>query len=201
MMNIPTCVGTYIEEVIASLADLYADIEKATHAFTARYDIACPPGCGSCCEHFIPDITHSEAAYIAAYLLFELKDEEVIEKVYRHSGSGCPLYRSGTFFHCSVYPARPLICRLYASSAYHDKYGKALFRSCKYEKTETMPGLLHFDEHVVTMQDFAYRLRSLDRDRGSLSLLSEILPELLEQLQFIASLIPSHDDPEEPLAG
>lgn len=199
-MNIPACSGTYIEEVIASLTDLYTDVENATHAFASRYGIACPPGCGSCCEHFIPDITHSEAAYIAAYLLFELKDKEMIERVYRHSGAGCPLYRADTPFHCSVYPARPLICRLYASSAYHDKYGKALFRSCRYEEAETMPKYLYFDEHVVTMQDFAYRLRSLDCDRGRLSLLSEILPDLLKQLQFIASLI-SHNDSEEPLVG
>ncbi|HPY45921.1 MAG TPA: YkgJ family cysteine cluster protein [Sphaerochaeta sp.] len=200
-MNIPACTGTYIEEVIASLTDLYTDVENATHAFVSRYGIVCPPGCGSCCEHFIPDITHSEAAYIAAYLLFELKDEEMIERVYRHSGAGCPLYRADTPFHCSVYPARPLICRLYASSAYHDKYGKALFRSCKYEETNTMPKHLSFDEQVVTMQDFAYRLRSLDRDRGRLSLLSELLPELLEQIQFIAALVPAQDGPEEPLAG
>jgi len=51
------------------------------------------------------------------------------------------------------------------------------------------------------MQDFAYRLRSLDRDRGRLSLLSELLPELLEQIQFIAALVPAQDGPEEPLAG
>lgn len=64
-----------------------------------------------------------------------------------------------------------------------------------------MPKHLSFDEQVVTMQDFAYRLRSLDRDRGRLSLLSELLPELLEQIQFIAALVPAQDGPEEPLAG
>lgn len=197
MKNVPT----YNEEIIATLSTLYADVEAATAEFTTRYNIACPPGCGACCEHFIPDVTYSEALYTAAYLLFELGDEELITKVRNHTGLGCPLYRSDTPFHCSVYPARPLICRLYAASGYHDKYGKALFRSCKYEETETMPKLLYFEEAVPTMQDFAYRLRSLDRDRGALSLLSELLPELLDQLQFIASLILPEDDPETPMAG
>ena len=197
MKNVPT----YNDEIIASLSALYADVEEATTDFTTCYNIACPPGCGACCEHFIPDVTHSEALYTAAYLLFELRDEELITKVRTHTGPGCPLYRNDTPFHCSVYPARPLICRLYAASAYHDKYGKTLFRSCKYEETETMPKLLYFEEAVPTMQDFAYRLRSLDRDRGALSLLSELLPELLDQLQFIASLILPEDDPETPMAG
>ncbi|NLZ77712.1 MAG: YkgJ family cysteine cluster protein [Spirochaetales bacterium] len=193
--------GTYIEEVIVSLSNLYADVEEATGAFAAHYGIACPSGCGSCCERFIPDITHSEAVYIAAHLIFELGDDEIIERIHRHDGSGCPLYRSDTPFHCSVYPARPLVCRLYGSSAYHDKYGNTLFRSCRFVKAETTPRLPHFGEHVVRVQDFSYRLRSLDRDRGELSLLTELLPGLLEQLRFIATLAPFRDDPEEPLAG
>lgn len=199
IMNIPALHGTYAEEIITELTALYAEVEEATVAFTSEYGIACPFGCGTCCEHFVPDITASEAVFVAAYILFEMNDPEL--RTLPQSSSGCPLYRPDSPYHCSVYPARPLICRLYAASAYHDKYGKTLFRSCKYEETKQMPALIHFEKAVVTMQDYAYRLRSIDRDGGEVALLTDLVPELLDQLQFIASFTPIIDNPETPLAG
>ncbi len=106
--------------------------------------------CGSCCEHFIPDITHSEVAYIAAYLLFELKDEEMIERVYRHSGADARCIGRIRPSITGV-SGTPLICRLHASTPTMTNTAKRSFDPAKYAETNTMPK--HLDERVVTMQD------------------------------------------------
>jgi Fe-S-cluster containining protein len=43
----------------------------------------------------------------------------------------CPLYVADTAWHCGIYPARPLICRLFAFAAVRDKHGHDLYALCK----------------------------------------------------------------------
>lgn len=58
---------------MAGLVELYSTIENQTNNFCTYYSIACGSGCGTCCEHFMPDITVGEARLVAAYLLFVKK--------------------------------------------------------------------------------------------------------------------------------
>ncbi len=47
----------------------------------------------------------------------------------------CPLYRPDVDAHCPIYPARPLVCRLFGFSALPDKRGELVYTPC-----EHMPG-------------------------------------------------------------
>ncbi len=200
--------GTYAGQSMTDLHALYTDIEQKTTSFCNEFTIACAQGCGTCCEHFMPDITAGEARLVAAYLLFIKKDCALIEKVRQSIGNQegpCPLYRFDSPFHCSVYPARPLICRLFGACAYQDKNGAAVFRRCKYNVEKTMPEYISFDRDVPVMQDYSYALRSLDDQEGEIGFLPEKVSSMLDQLQFLAGMLDfddsNPDDTPNPLAS
>lgn len=193
--------GTYAGEGMEALASLYEQIEIETARFCTEHSIACGPGCGTCCEHFMPDITALEARMVAAYLLLVKKDTALIYKIAeaKKSETGpCPLYRFDSPYHCSVYPARPLVCRLFGVCANGDKEGNGVFRRCRYNAEATMPLQLKFGPEVPVMQDYAYALRALDSSANSVSLLPKAILEQLEQLSFLVSMLTSQDDNSNP---
>ncbi len=188
--------STYVGQNMADLVALYATIEEQTSVFCSKYQIACGNGCGTCCEHFMPDITASEARLVAAYLLFVKQDQKLIEDLLlargNHEGP-CPLYLFDSPFHCSVYAARPLICRLFGACASTGKDDKAVFRRCRYNVEKTMPEKLIFEEDVPVMQDYSYALRSLDDGNGKVDYLPEMVIPMLEQLQFLSHMLEGGD--------
>jgi len=193
--------GTYAGEGMAALAELYDQIERETARFCFEHSIACGPGCGTCCEHFMPDITALEARLVAAYLLLVKKDAALTSKIVdaKNANSGpCPLYRFDSPYHCSVYPARPLVCRLFGVCANGDKDGNGVFRRCRYNEEETMPLKLNFGPEVPVMQDYAYALRALDSSATSVALLPKAILEQLEQLSFLVSMLSTQEDNSNP---
>lgn len=68
----------------------------------------CIPNCVECCTEFgIPSRTKVEDMYIKAFL------EEHKMVIKPASGTKCPYVTENG---CSIYPVRPLICRLYGTS-------------------------------------------------------------------------------------
>ncbi len=193
--------GTYAGEGMAALATLYDQIEEGTSRFCFEHNISCGPGCGTCCEHFMPDITVLEARLVAAYLLLVKKDTALISKIIaarNATGGPCPLYQFDVPYHCSVYAARPLICRLFGVCANGDKEGNGIFRRCRYNEEETMPLQLNFGPEVPVMQDYAYALRALDSSVTDVELLPKAILEQLEQLSFLTAMLSGQDDNSNP---
>lgn len=192
--------ATHHHQSMYRLALLYEEIEDQTARFKEEFSISCAPGCGTCCEHFNPDITALEASFVAAHLLLDEQKRTLVERLYAEGvdDGPCPLYDPESPYHCTVYEVRPLICRLFGASASLDKSGRAAFRRCKYNTEETMPAFITFDRPVATMQSYSYALRSLDG--REVDLLSRQVRVLVEQLQFLMSLLGSGDD-DSPLAS
>jgi Fe-S-cluster containining protein len=98
--------------------------------------IACPEGCGSCCESFVPDILPVEAGYIADWLLRSRPGLAAAVLEWDADGlrssPACPFHepdrRGGG---CGVYPARPLVCRLFGYASVRDREGAASYSLCK----------------------------------------------------------------------
>jgi uncharacterized protein len=138
--------GSSLERVVSSIGAVYARIETDQGSFLASAadsgaPLLCPPGCGSCCKPFIPDVLPVEAAYAAAWIL-EREPElalEIAEWKTRPAAPPCPLLReTSEGSRCAIYPARFLICRLFGSSGVRDKDGRAVFRPCAHMP---VPGL------------------------------------------------------------
>ncbi len=193
--------GTYAGEGMAALARLYQQIEEETSLFCFEHGIACGPGCGTCCEHFMPDITALEARLVAAYLLLEKRDTSLMYRLveFKEATTGpCPLYREDSPYHCSVYPVRPLICRLFGVCANGDKQGNGVFRRCRYNAEGSMPLYLEFGPDVPVMQDYAYALRALDSSGAKDALLPKAILEQLEQLSFLSAMLSGQGDDSNP---
>ena len=181
---------SFLARNLAELSALYDQIEEETAAFCNEHHVHCAFGCGTCCEHFVPDITPSEARMVAAYLLLVSKNLSLIDRVQQPVSGHCPLYDPATPYHCQVYSARPLICRLFAQCASRAKTGEALFRRCKFNDQETMPQSLSFpaDSGVKTMDDYGMQLRSLSGGEGDdVEDLNVAVTEALSAVQMIAS--------------
>lgn len=181
--------GTFLGESLAHLSDLYDRVEDETLAFCDAYAIHCGQGCGTCCEHFMPDITSLEARMVAAYLLLVRRDLSLIDRLENGIGSDhCPLFDPQNPHHCTVYPARPLVCRLFGASASLNKDGVAEFRHCKYNDVKTMPEHLVFSQPVPVMGEYGVQLRALDGGDGEVEDLSVAVTEALSIVRLLWSL-------------
>ena len=123
---------------LEQLAYLYHRADAAVDQFVQASGVTCPFGCGTCCEGFVPDILPLEAEYLATWLAIYDRDRAYriaasgLEPVIHTDGrTGCPLYNPESPGHCTVYEARPLICRMFAFSAVRNKHGEVSYSVCR----------------------------------------------------------------------
>lgn len=186
--------GTITEERIKLIFKLYDKLEKKQEKFCAQFDIHCFDGCGQCCEHFTPDITETEALFLAYGLIKENRDEEVIKLLHSKDMNEehyCPLYRKDNPFHCSVYKFRPLICRLFGASASHDKENNCVFKKCKFNQIGHDVTCEEFNKHkamVVLMSDYGETLNEIEPNNLEKELLPSALEKAVNKIRYILDL-------------
>ena len=125
---------------ISALDTIYARVESAQATFRELANnhgspLACPTGCGNCCVHFVPDLMPIEADRIAYYLITEKGDMigNFLARLHEAEaiGAACPFWNPGKpGENCMIYPARPLICRLFGFCSMLDKSGEPAFTLC-----------------------------------------------------------------------
>lgn len=182
------------------LIDFYEKVDSSNERFTSSLQITCPPYCGTCCEHFIPELTPTEASLIASYLIHIKKDVSIISSIdplYR--GTQCPLYKKEDPYHCQIYRVRSHLCRSFGSSPSTDKFDEPLFRKCKYNNLEDQKSLITSDEihlqveNVLTMQEASMSLSSLIVDSSRESL-PQALYKALQHLTLISTYAKGNTD-------
>ena len=188
----------------SELIALYEDIDTHSANFTHSLDISCPTACGTCCEHFIPDVNFHEATLIASYIMCIKKDLTLLSLINpEYEGNGCPLYYKDDPFHCQIYPVRTLVCRLFGASPSKTKYGMPIFRKCKYNSDEHQQPVITSDEifdkvqDIQTMQDASGALQSLLVETESQPLHIALF-HAINHLTLISSYIAASDE-QEPL--
>jgi len=201
---------------LASLSMLYDKADAAIAEFTKASGVSCPHACGTCCEGFVPDILPLEAAYIADWLSLNDPDRasmlaagNLSPRTGDDGRQGCPLYADGTPYHCTVYEARPLICRMFGFAGTRDKLGETTFSVCKHGTSEKGPRKASgtalaaaFGMLPPVMADFGADLVSIDPDSaGRRAPLPEILPEAINRVLFLASMTKLQDQGQTPAEG
>jgi len=111
----------------AVLAEL-VDAELAGLGFAAASGLGCPGGCRDCCAHDKPEDT-ALAALPAAW--WALRSGLYDKVAAAEPGGPCVFFEPAAPRPCSVYPARPLICRLFAFAGSRDKHGLPRFTPCR----------------------------------------------------------------------
>ncbi len=208
-MDIPAMLpASLLAERLESLAYLYQRADAAVTEFVDASGVSCPFGCGSCCEGFVPDILPLEASYLATFIAgtdkagaFALAATGLEARLRDDGRLGCPLYADDRPYHCTVYEARPLICRMFAFSATRDKVGAPTFSVCKKGlsakggRSATGDALLEvFGVVPPVMSDMGSELASIDPDSsGDRKALPLALSEALSRVLFLIGM--KHDDP------
>ncbi len=219
----PPFAGSSIETQLASLRRLYARIDAEQDQSRAAIaaaggELACPPGCGSCCEGFIPDVVPIEARCLADWLLRERPD--LAERAHSWAEKGapreppCPFHESGREGGCcGVYSARPLICRLFGFASVRDREGRPSYALCRF-----MPARMsgrswagadienELGARLPDMASYGALVGALvPEETGRRTLLTEALPAALDRLALILRFsrledpgLDNPDDDDEP---
>lgn len=194
----PALMGTALDEPIRRLHEIYDRIEQSQDAWIEATPFRCPEGCGSCCEHFEPDILEVEAYFLAAWMLLHQRDR-LSSMNYHSEQRGCILADPDNPYHCTVYEGRPLICRLFAYSGDRAKDGSVRFRPCKFMKGDYMQsGSKTYTEGELkelfgilppVMGDLAGEAAILLPERSDDRYpLREILPVAIAKIQYVLDL-------------
>ena len=186
--------GTELCGQIRRLREVYALLAEKQKAFCDCFDVHCGKGCGSCCEHFVPDVTRTEAEILAVGLIAEGLDEAVLARI-GQSGEGperCLFFDPDSEFHCTVYKWRPLICRLFGASLYENKEGKTVYRRCKWNRTApetlTEEQLSAHRELLVTMSEFGLLTDECDPEDTERELLPAALRRAIDKVRLFMEL-------------
>lgn len=185
--------SSVVSERIKKIRSIYNKLEKKQQKFCDDFDIHCAKGCGTCCEHFTPDISEAEAEFLAYGLIKEGKDEFVYELLMNKEENDkyCPLYIKDSEFHCSVYKWRPLICRLFGATASKNKNGECVFRKCKYNSIGHDVCSCEFAKNskaVVLMSDYGEMINEIDPNSQTKELINKALPKAIDKVRYMLEL-------------
>ena len=134
---------------VFSLLRLYGRLDRDIERFKKSTGIKCAAGCGRCCENPEVETTVLECLPIAVELWRQNQAEDWLKKAEARQLSGpCVFYQPHPHMpghgRCSVYPWRPLICRLFGFSANTDKNNQTTFVTCATIKK------LYADQYIET---------------------------------------------------
>lgn len=179
---------------LKQIKSVYEKLEEKQNRFCERFCIHCKSGCGSCCEHFTPDITELEADYLAFGIVSAGYEDHVLEVLDKMKANDiqCPLYdKENSAHHCTVYLWRPLICRLFGASASRNKEGHPVFRNCKWndsKKEFTSEELEKHKKDLVLMGDIGTKLQEYEVDNQDTVLLPQALKHSIYKVKLMLQL-------------
>jgi len=120
---------------------LYVEVDRAIDAFAGATGLACPTGCGHCCETQTPFVRVDDmAAIAAARVARDLDDAAALRERAAAVGADgpCVLFQPGRLpGGCTEYALRPMLCRLFGFAAVRDKHGAPALALCKIHGQET----------------------------------------------------------------
>ena len=180
--------GTIEGEQIGEMRLIYEKLDKAIAGFLSEYDIHCKSGCGTCCEHFIPDITEAEAIYLANFVIENNRVDEVLSRIEgfdKETATGCPLYNKDTPYHCSVYNGRPLICRLFGSTCFVNKEDKPIFKHCKWNDNTKDLRADDISSSVPVMGQYGVAIENVKGNHPDTELIPDALPKAIFKLSLL----------------
>ncbi|QQO09981.1 YkgJ family cysteine cluster protein [Breznakiella homolactica] len=191
------------------LLGIYRRIDEAQRQWITASPFRCPSGCGECCRTFEPAILEVEALLLASWIVCS----GTVLHPYPADRTGCVYHNASSAYQCPVYPARPLICRLFAFSGDRGKNNIIRYKPCKYmqqveHRTMEEPEL-QWRYHTLppVMADLAREADFLLPDSaGDTIPLREALPPALDKIRFLlhlrgytASGLPKDPDDDAPL--
>ncbi|MCQ2428455.1 MAG: YkgJ family cysteine cluster protein, partial [Clostridia bacterium] len=185
--------GTSLGGELAAVLKLKDMLDEKQKLFCRAFDMKCPEGCGSCCEHFMPDVTPMESDDLALGIIAMGRAEEAFSKIdaYR-PGDKCFFYNPDNPYHCTVYRWRPLVCRLFGASASENKEGRPAFKRCKWNPGSPEPSSAELEakpDALVLMGEYGLMLDECGTGNTERLLIPEALGRSIDKIKFMLDLI------------
>jgi Fe-S-cluster containining protein len=166
-----------LQELEFQVLDLYQGIDEAVTAYKSQTGLACPEGCGHCCNSEKVEATVIECIPLAFELFRTLQAELLIKRLERGSGERrCVLYRqdftAAGLWGCSQYKHRSVVCRLFGFAGNRDRSGTPQLAKCrKMKEHETAVPVQHSEEAAAAamplFSDAGMRITALHPGLGS----------------------------------
>lgn len=184
--------GTSLKDPLCGLLNIYRRIDAAQQQWTAASPFRCPFACGECCRTFEPSILEIEALLLASYLVYS---RTFLQPVFPAGKIGCVYHDPSGAYHCPVYSARPLICRLFAFSGSYGKDGLVRYKPCKHmeeveHRTMEEPELRRqFGMLPPVMADLAREADCLLPGSAGITMpLREAVPPAVDKIRYLMAL-------------
>jgi len=180
--------GTEEYDILVEMDAVYSRIETKQREWFEKSRFTCPKGCGTCCEHFEPDLLESEALYMAAWLICNQPDvaKDAADGKFRGLNEGspidhCPFFRkdiSGTNLpgHCTIYGGRASICRLFGAAGSRDKHGQEVWKPCKFYPAEELATV-----KTLSGEPILHRQYSAEEVQNLFGCLPPVMSDMMEQ--------------------
>lgn len=137
---------------IQPLLELYQELDFKIEKFKRETGLECLRGCGECCaiESRRIEVSMVELIPLALHLWEVGKAEGYLKELNQmDKDEPCVFYRRSPPKKeegcCSIYPWRPLICRLFGFSAFENKYGQPMAVLCSVLKKSRPEGVKEID--------------------------------------------------------
>lgn len=205
LTNIKQALPVYLENTsvattIMNLKALYTEVDTEIDNFQKQSKLSCIEGCGSCCERFMPYLESAQALVLALFLIENKPDS--IDAIINSKAQFCPLYNPHSNYHCTVYEARPLICRMFGFCGVLNKNEEKSFSLCFRKKeleaqSETQSELQkqsqftaseikdHFGAYPPVMSYFGSKLQSLKADESKELPLPEAIQNAVQKIYLL----------------
>jgi len=103
--------------LIRELMDMYEEIDRTTATVRSMVGIGCPGGCGACCHSTKIRVTPLEMLPVAEQIVSREQTEACLAAIETAETGRCVLFRAAPDNdiegRCSMYPWRPVLCRLF----------------------------------------------------------------------------------------
>lgn len=122
----------HLHEIINAVNQLYDSLDQHTLQFSQASGIHCIAGCTHCCNNLKLEASVLEFLPLALHLYIHHEHDEVLTAIDQHPDYciGLARLRSHSSGGCRYYDHRGLICRLFGTSAIHNKYNDLKLYTC-----------------------------------------------------------------------
>jgi len=153
------------DDLCGQVLTMFTIAEMQALRFSSHTGIACPPACSDCCRNDKPEDSVLSALPAGLWAV-DCDMLDLLERAASERPLGpCVFYSQSPEKPCSIYPLRPLICRLFGFAGKRDKYGTVQYRPCS-RMTKPLQPILRtppvFSDHATRLE-FLYPPLGNDR--------------------------------------
>ncbi len=186
-----------LQELEFQVLDVYQGIDEVVTAYKSQTGLACPDGCGHCCNSEKVEATVLECIPLAFELFRTFQAELLMKRLERDRGERkCVLYRqdytAAGLWGCSQYKYRSVVCRLFGFAGNRDRNGTPKLAKCQIMKEHETAASVQEPEDAAAgvmplFSEAGMRITALHPGLGSHR--RPINEALLEALQKVGMLL------------